>query len=44
MRDGSGRNDALFRDLGHKAHHVAGFEELLAYRQIKKRRVRRTYA
>jgi hypothetical protein len=31
MRDGSGRNDALFRDLGHKAHYVASFDELLAY-------------
>jgi hypothetical protein len=29
MGDGSGRNDALFHDLGHKAHHVADFEELL---------------
>jgi hypothetical protein len=31
MTEGSGRNDALFRDLGHKAHHVAGFDELLIY-------------
>jgi hypothetical protein len=31
MTEGSGRNNALFRDLGHKARHVANFDELLAY-------------
>jgi hypothetical protein len=28
MTEGSGRNDALFHDLGHKARHVADFDEL----------------
>jgi Bifunctional DNA primase/polymerase, N-terminal len=31
MTEGSGRNDALFHDLGHKAHHVASFDDLLIY-------------
>jgi hypothetical protein len=35
MAEGDGRNNTLFRELGHKAHHVAGFEDLLLYARTR---------
>jgi hypothetical protein len=34
MRDGDGRNEALFRLLGRAAHHVDDFDQLLDWEQI----------